>query len=97
MKYAGFESSIVCPPLKGKKYLHCTDDQLAIYREMFRAFESNCNGKVSRFEVTYADLKSAQNGNWLVSDDKLGRTAHVALIEDIQFLDMAVFLNNMHA
>jgi hypothetical protein len=83
--YSHFESSIACLPLKAKDYSRIPSENKAIYREILRNFESNCQN-LRRYELVFQEFQ----------DDKFGRSAHIAMIEDCFFLEIAVFISNFH-
>jgi hypothetical protein len=92
-QYVHFESALISPLQEFKDYSHFDKDTKAVYREMVRNLEANCK-KIHRFEVWFQELESKRK-EWSFSDP-LGRSAHIAILESEQFLELAVIATRMH-
>jgi hypothetical protein len=92
-QYVHFESALVSPLQEFKDYSQHDQDTKAVYREMVRNFTSNCK-RLYRFEVWFQDLEEKRK-EWSPSDP-VGRSAHIAILEEAAFLELAVIVTRMH-
>jgi hypothetical protein len=91
--YVHLESALVTPLQSFKDYSKHDAENKAVYREMVRNFEANCR-KINRFEVWFQEFEVAKK-QWPLKDP-LGRNAHIAILEEVQFLELAVICTRMH-
>jgi hypothetical protein len=91
--YVHLESALVSQLQQCKDYSTNDTETKAVYREMVRNFEANCK-RIHRFEVWFQEFEEAKK-HWPLSDP-LGRNAHIAILEDVQFLELAVICTKMH-
>ena len=58
------------------------------YEEMEAGFASSVDGRCERYSVYFPTLENQR--------DVLGRKAHVAMLEDGMFLELALIINRLH-
>jgi hypothetical protein len=86
--YVHFESSLASHLISTKDYSSWNTESKAIHREMVRNFEQNCNN-IRRFEVWFQEFQNYQNSQFPLNDP-LGRSAHISMLQDNYFLEMAL-------